>query len=76
MDILTNEAVKISHSCGEDEKKFDFNFNITHCNADFMLARWNTDPEFSERVDKFIKDHTPGSSYFDNLLTSHTFNGV
>lgn len=76
MDILTNEAVKISHSCGEDEKKFDFNFNIIHCNADFMLAKWNTDPEFSKRVDKFIKDHTPGSSYFDNLLTSHTFNGV
>ena len=70
---FNTDTVKISHSCKDDEKKFDFTFNVTHCNADFMLAKWNTDAEFRERVNKFIKDHTPGSSYFDDLETSHTF---
>lgn len=66
-------TVKISHSCKSDEKKFDFNFKVTHCNADFMLAKWNSSTEFRKRVNKFIKDHTPGSSYFDGLETSHRF---
>ena len=70
---FNTDTVKISHSCKDDEKKFDFNFKVTHCNADFMLAKWNTDAEFRDRVNRFIKDHTPGSSYFDNLETSHMF---
>lgn len=70
---FNTNTIKISHSCKDDEKKFDFNFNVTHCNADFMLAKWNTDAEFRNRVNRFIKDHTPGSSYFDDLETSHTF---
>lgn len=71
-DFDTN-TVKISHSCKEDEKKFDFNFKVTHCNADFMISKWENSAEFRERVNKFIKDHTPGTSYFDDLETSHTF---
>ncbi|MCM1166497.1 MAG: hypothetical protein NC299_12985 [Lachnospiraceae bacterium] len=70
---FTTDTVKISHSCSDDEKKFDFDFKVTHCNADFMLTKWNTDSDFRDRVNKFIKDHTPGSSYFDDLETSHTF---
>lgn len=70
---FNTDTVKISHSCKDDEKKFDFNFKVTHCNADFMLAKWNSSAEFRERVNKFIKDHTPGSSYFDALETSHKF---
>lgn len=70
---FNTDTVKISHSCKDDEKKFDFNFNVTHCNADFMLTKWNTDAEFRDRVNRFIKDHTPGSSYFDDLETSHMF---
>lgn len=70
---FNTDTVKISHSCKDDEKKFDFNFNVTHCNADFMLAKWNTDADFRDRVNRFIKDHTPGSSYFDVLDTSHRF---
>lgn len=70
------DTVKISHSCKDDEKNFDFNFNVTHCNADFMLAKWDTDAEFRDRVNIFIKEHTPGSSYFDELETSHKFTVV
>lgn len=73
---FNTDTVKISHSCKDDEKKFDFVFNVTHCNADFMLAKWNTDASFRRLVNKFIKDHASGSSYFDDLVTSQTFNGV
>lgn len=69
-------TVKISHSCGEDEKKFDFNFKVTHCNADFMLAKWENSAEFRERVNNFIDTHTPDSPYFDILETSHKFTVV
>lgn len=69
-------TVKISHSCGEDEKKFDFNFKVTHCNADFMLSKWETSAEFRERIKNFIDAHTPDSPYFDILETSHRFTVV
>lgn len=70
---FNTDTVKISHSCKADEKRFDFNFKVTHCNADFMLSKWENSSEFRERVKKFIEDHTPGSSYFDDLETSHRF---
>lgn len=69
-------TIKISHSCSEDEKKFDFNFKVTHCNADFMLSKWETSAEFRERIKNFIDSHTPYSPYFDILETSHRFTVV
>ena len=74
-DFDTN-TVKIKQSCKDDKKAFDFNFKITHCNADFMLSNWETSAEFRERVKKFIDEHIPQEDYFDSLKTSHKFTVV
>ena len=73
---FNTDTVKISHSCESDEKKFDFNFNVTHCNADFMLSKWENNADFRAQVRKFIEEHTPGTSYFDVLETAHRFTVV
>jgi hypothetical protein len=69
-------TVKITHTCDDDEKQFNFNFKVTHCNADFMVANWESNPEFRERVKKFIADHPPGSDYFDDWTTASKFDNV
>ena len=62
------KTVKISKTCRDDKKEFDFNFTVTHCNADFMVARWETDLVFRKSVDDFIKAHPSGGDFFDEKL--------
>ena len=73
---FTTDTVKISHSCKDDEKVFDFVFDVTRCHADFMLSNWETDPDFRARVKKFIDDHIPSTDYFDAMDTTHKFTVV
>lgn len=73
---FTLETAKISKSCKSDKKRFDFNFTVTHCNANFMIANWETNPDFRQRVKDFIKNHPPGGDYFDDWATGGKFNNV
>jgi hypothetical protein len=64
---------KISKTCKDDKMQFDFNFTITHCSAEFMLANWETNPTFKQRVADFIATHQPGSDFFDDFTTARKF---
>ncbi|MDR0684870.1 MAG: hypothetical protein LBF83_07055, partial [Spirochaetaceae bacterium] len=70
------KTVKISRTCREPQKEFDFDFTITHCNADFMIASWETNPAFRQRVKDFIANHPPEDDYFNTLDTGAKFNEV
>lgn len=67
---FTPETVKIAHACKDDEKKFDFHFNVTIYQADFMLSNWDSNLDFRKRVKLFISKHTPSEDYFDECSTS------
>lgn len=70
---FNSETIKISHSCEEPEKKFDFDFRVEHYSAGFMLSNWENNAEFRQRVNKFIKDHEPDTPYFSTLTTAQVF---
>lgn len=67
------QSIRIKKSCKDDTQAFDFNFKITHCNADFMLSSWETDPAFQKKVMDFIEKHDPETPYFDELSTGKIF---
>jgi hypothetical protein len=63
------KTAKITRSCREPKKEFEFDFMVTRCNAEFMLARWETDPAFKQAVKNFIKDHPYKGDFFDDWDT-------
>jgi hypothetical protein len=70
------ETVKIYRTCMFPQIKFKFDFMVTHCNANFMIARWETDPAFRQRVKDFINNHPPGEDYFDGWDTGSKIDDV
>ncbi|MDR2590141.1 MAG: hypothetical protein LBC71_04045 [Oscillospiraceae bacterium] len=70
-------SVKVTRSCKSAQQKFDFNFTITHCNADFMLSNWENNPAFKQKVNDFIDKHQAGDHpFFDECQTAHKFTVV
>jgi hypothetical protein len=70
---LDAQTSKIGKTCEDDKMQFDFDFEITRCNANFMLANWETNPAFRQRVADFIATHPVHDDYFNSFETGMKF---
>lgn len=66
-------SVKITETCKDDKLRFNFNFKITHCNADFMLDSWESNSDFKKKVENFINDHQQDPTFFSGIKTKGNF---